>query len=105
MWYEHHTNNDAVAVGLYPTGIGGRTRRAAAVLLEVLQEGLHPAPARRHPGAEDLPQNGLSRRRGAAPRLGRTPHRAGTQEGAALHHAPEGQREPQKKDLDALVKA
>src|SRR6266566_4030451 len=105
MRYEHHTNNDAVAVGLHPTGSGGRAGGAAGVFLEVLQKGLHPTPARRHPGAEDLPQGRLPGHRRTPPRLVRSPRRAGTQEGAALHHPPEGPRGPQKKHLDALVRA
>ena len=63
MVYEHHQTDDQVAAGRGPRGAAPGPGGPARLLVQVLPKGLHPAPALRPVGAEDLPQDRLPRRR------------------------------------------
>src|SRR5262249_26063628 len=67
-----------------PGGPAPGARGPAGLLQQVLPQGLHAAPAVRHPGAEDVLQDRLPRRHPAAGGLRRTPRGAGPGRGAAL---------------------
>src|SRR5262249_22730865 len=105
MGHEHHTTDDRIAAGVRPPGGGGGPRRAAGLRLQVQPQGLHPAPARRPPGRQAVPQGRLPRPGRLPGRLGRAAPGAGPKEGPPLHHAAEGPVAPRKKTTDALLTA
>src|SRR5262245_52865599 len=77
MWYEDHKTDDQVATGRGQGGLAPGAGVAARLLLEVLPQGLYPAPAVRHLGPEDLLQDRLPRRHPAVARLRRASPGAG----------------------------
>src|SRR6185295_7469556 len=100
------TRGDAFAGGVGPQGPGGRGRRHPFVLIQVLQEGLHPAPAPGHPGAAAVLQDRRPRHGGVADRPVGPARGAGTDQGAPPHHALPGPQTPGKKGvLDRLLEA
>src|SRR5262245_38668368 len=105
MWYEHHTSDDEIRSGRGASGFGSRTRCLASVLVQILQEDLHPTPTPCHPGCSTVPQGRLPRYRAIPQGLVRSPSRTGLGRGCSrpLHH-PEGCRtSPGKKGADALL--
>src|SRR5205807_8757288 len=107
MRYEPHTTDDQVAAGAGPRRPGGRPGRPAGLLLPVLPQGLHPAPAVRPPGRPPVPPDRLPRA-GAVPQglvraaPGRRPGRPGPR---PLHPAEGGRPAARKKGADALLAA
>src|SRR5438270_6447189 len=63
MCHDYYTTDDQIAASRGPGGPAPRSRGPARLLLEVLPQGLHPAPAVRPAGPEDLLQGRLPRRR------------------------------------------
>src|SRR4029079_15810341 len=86
MEYEDHKTDDQVATGRGPGGAAPGTGEPAGLLLEVLPPGLHPAPAVRHLGPQDVPQGRLPRRGGAPGRLRRAALRPGAAQAARPLH-------------------
>ena len=98
MWHAYHPTDDEVRAGGGAPGPGGRGCRGAGVLVEVLQEDLHPAPAPRHPGRPAVPPGRLPGHRAAPPGLGRPARRDRPARRTGPLHHPEGRREaPGKK--------
>src|SRR6476620_4320890 len=90
MVYGDHKTDDQVAAGRGQGGLAAGAGVAARVLLEVLPQGLHPAPAVRPAGAQDVLQDRLPRPRRAA---------------AGLPPAPRGPRHPRRPALlDPLLR-
>src|SRR6516165_4689167 len=81
-----HTNHDQVAACRGAAGTAPGPGEPARLLLEVLPQGLYPAPALRLPGPEDLLQDRLPRRRRPARRLPRAARRPRPARGPALLH-------------------
>jgi Transposase DDE domain len=105
MWYEHHTNDDEVRFGRSASGFGSRRRRDPSVLVQVLQEDLHPTSTLRHLGGSTVPQDRLSRHRTISQGLVRSSRRVGVEREhpRSLHH-PEGPTTPAgKKRGDTLL--
>src|SRR6478609_9979564 len=69
--YEHYTCDDQIATGRGVGGLAPRPGVPAALLVQVLPQGLHPAPAVRPAGAQNLLQDRLPRRHPDARRLRR----------------------------------
>src|SRR5438270_13797826 len=86
MCHDYYTTDDQIAAGRGPGGDAPRPRGPARLLLQVLPQGLHPAPAVRLAGPEDLLQDRLPRPRSAAPGLCRTARGTPPQRGPALLH-------------------
>src|SRR5581483_10223101 len=82
--YEDDTTDDQVASGLGPRGAARGPGGLARLLLEALAQGLHAAPAVRHPGPQDVLQDRLPRRRPDASGLRRAARGARAEPGAAL---------------------
>src|SRR5262245_15302487 len=104
MVYEHHKSYDEVAAGRGAGGAAGGPGGAAGVLVEVLAEGLHPAPAVRHPRPEDVPQDRLQGRHPAPGGLRRAAPRPRAGGGAPLLH-PLLRRRAAKKGENVLLLA
>src|SRR6516165_10786262 len=73
----YNTSDDQVLAPGRPPGVAG-------LLLPDQPPRLHPGPAVRRPGPEDLPQDRLPRRRRLPPRLRRAARRPGAVQGAPL---------------------
>src|SRR4051794_27814307 len=104
MCHEYHTTDDQIATGGGPGGAPPRGRGPARLLVQVLPQGLHPAPAVRPAGPEGLPQDRLPRRRPAAPGLRRAAR--GTPPGrrpALLHPLLRGQAAAKKGEVVLLL--
>src|SRR3954466_951201 len=86
MCHDYYTTDDQIAAGGGPGGPAPRGRGPARLLVQVLPQGLHPAPAVRPAGPEDLLQDRLPRRRRAAGRLLRAARRPPPGQGPALLH-------------------
>src|SRR6516162_3480659 len=86
MCHDYYTTDDQIAAGRDPRGPAPRPGGPARLLLEVLPQGLYPAPALRLPGPEDLLQDRLPRRRRPARRLPRAARRPRPGRGPALLH-------------------
>src|SRR5947207_2713250 len=86
MCYDYHTTYDQIAAGRGPRGPAPGSGVPPGLLLEVLAEGLHPAPAVRPAGREDLLQDRLPRRYRPARRLPRAAPGPRPGQGAALLH-------------------
>src|SRR6516225_11487920 len=97
MCDDYNTNHDEIAAGGPARGFAPGTRRHARVLLQVLPEGLHPAPALRFAGPEDLPQDRLPRPHPDACGLPRTPRRPRPGQDSALLDSLQGRATAAKK--------
>src|SRR5262249_20704209 len=86
MCHDYYTTDDQIAAGRGPRGAAPRPRGTARLLVEVLPQGLHTAPALRPAGPEDLLQDRLPRCRRLAPRLPRAARRPRLGQGPALLH-------------------
>src|SRR4051812_7847403 len=75
MSHEAITPDDQVSPGGRPGGPAAGPGGDAGVLVEVQPEGLHPAPAVRRPGPQDVPQDRLPRGGPVPRRLRRDPQR------------------------------
>src|SRR5215470_5976920 len=84
--YHDYTNYDQIATGGCPGSLRACPRGDARLLLQVLAPGLHPAPALRPAGPQDLLQDRLPRRCPTAARLRRAARRPGPGQGPALLH-------------------
>src|SRR5438067_1143733 len=69
--YEDHQTDDQVAACRRPGGAAPGPGGPARLFVEVLAQGLYPAPVVRRPGPKDLPQGRLPGRRPAPGRLRR----------------------------------
>src|SRR5262249_33230492 len=87
MEYGNHKTDDQVAAGRGAGSVAFGPGGDAGVLVEVLPQGLHPAPAVRRAGAQDVPQGRLPRRRRAPGRLLRASLRFGPVQAARPLHA------------------
>src|SRR5581483_3054268 len=103
MCHEDYTTDDQVAAGRGPGGPAPGARSPARVLVEVLPEGLHPAPVVCPAGREDLLQDRLPRPRPAPGGLRRTPRGAGAGQGPPLLHAVQGRTTAFKKGEFVLL--
>src|SRR5215831_13978639 len=83
---DYDTHHDEIAAGRRPRSSAAGPGGPAALFLEVLAAGLHPAPALRPPGAEDLLQDRLPRPHGPAQGLRRAARRPRAGHGPALLH-------------------
>src|SRR6476646_2279832 len=102
--YEHYTSDDQIATGGGAGGLAPGAGVPAALLVQVLAQGLHPAPAVRPAGAEDLLQDRLPRRHPDARRLRRAAPRPRPGGGPALLHPLLRRRpDPQKKGFATLL--
>src|SRR4051794_31372553 len=100
----YRTSHDQIAVGVGPHRAGRRPRGPARLLLEVLPQGLHSAPALRPDGPPRVPPDRLSWPGGDAPRLGRPTRRPGPDQGPRpFHHAEGGRAAAGKRGVDALL--
>src|SRR5262245_53143287 len=86
-WYESHSHDDQIATGRGPGGVAPGPGGAAGARVPVQPPGLHPAPALRGPGPQDVLPDRLPRRRAALARLRRTPPGSRAGESPALLHA------------------
>src|SRR5262245_23649533 len=84
MGYEDHKTDDQVATRRGPGGAAPGAGGPADLLVEVLAPGLHPAPAVRPAGPEDLLQDRLPRPRPADRGLRRAARGPRATPGAAL---------------------
>src|SRR5262245_56588067 len=84
MLHEADIPDDQVPARGGPGGVAARPGVPAAVLGGPQPQGLHPAPAVRHPGPQGVPQDRLPGRRRVPGGLRRTPGRPGADEGAPL---------------------
>src|SRR3954452_10114421 len=102
--YEHYTSDDQIATGRGPRGAALGARVPARLLVQVLPQGLHPAPAVRPAGAQDLLQDRLPRRHRPVRRLRRTARgpRAGG-DPSLLHPLLRRRPAPQKKAFATLL--
>src|SRR3954451_1996749 len=95
--YEDHQTDDQVAACRGQRGAAPGAGVAAGLLVEVLPQRLHPAPAVRRARPEDVPQDRLPRRRAAPGRLLRTPGGSGPGRAAPLLDALLRRQEAAKK--------
>src|SRR5437764_11287782 len=86
MLHEAITPDDQVPAGGRSDGVAARAGGVAGVLLSDQSQGLHPAPAIRHPGPQDVPQDRLPGRRRIPRRRRRGPRRPRAGEGARPLH-------------------
>src|SRR5215831_13659064 len=86
MWHEDPIPDDQVASGRCPGGAAVGPRGFAGLFRRAQPQGLHPTPALRHPGPQDVLQDRLPRRRPAPGRLRRAARRPGAGQGASLLH-------------------
>src|SRR6516225_358083 len=80
----HHPTDDQVATAARPGGIAPGPRSPARLLVPDQPPRLHPGAALRHPGAQDVPQDRLPRRRRGPGGLPRAARRPGAGQGAPL---------------------
>src|SRR5437588_6274102 len=97
MCHDYYTHDDQIATGRGPRGAAPRPGSPARLFLEVLPQGLHPAPTLRPPGPEDFLQDRLPRPGPDARRLRRTPRRPQPGQGPALLHPLQGRTAAAKK--------
>src|SRR5947209_5227212 len=86
MCHDYYTTDDQIAPGGGPRGAAPRPRGPAGLLVQVLPQGLHPAPTLRPAGPEDLLQDRLPRRHPAAAGLRRVARGAQPGRRPALLH-------------------
>src|SRR5262249_2929106 len=99
------TSHDQIPGGPGPHSPVGGAGVDPRLLLQVLPQGLHPAPALRPAGPPRVPQDRLPRPGADAPRVGRTPRGARAGEGPRPLHGPEGGRAAaRKRGVDALLR-
>src|SRR3954467_12677186 len=84
MWYEDPSPDDQVPTGRSPRSLTSGPGCPARVLRGPQPQGLHPAPAVRHPRPQDVPEDRLPRRRRAPQGLLRPAPRPRAGRGAAL---------------------
>src|SRR5579871_3748697 len=103
--YEDHSPHDQIRRGLGPDGPVRGAGVDPRLLLQVLPQGLYPAPALRLDGPPRVPQGRLPRA-GAVPQgLGRTSPGARPGEGPRPLHDPEGGRTvARKRGADDLLR-
>src|SRR5215470_535826 len=104
MCHDYYTTDDQIAAGCGPGGAAPRSRGPARLLVQVLAQGLHPAPAVCPAGPEDLLQDRLPRPRPVAPGLRRAAR--GTPFGrrpALLHPVLRGQAAVKKGEVVLLL--
>src|SRR5689334_22182553 len=100
MEYGNYKTDDQVAACRGARGAAPGAGVAAGLLVEVLAQGLHPAPAVRRLDPEDLPQDRLPGRRSAPRRLLRAARRPGAVQGARpLHPLLRRQEAAKKKEI------
>src|SRR5262249_43229962 len=97
MCHDYYTTDDQVAAGRGPRGPAPRPTDPVRLLLEVLPQGLHPAPAVRPAGPEDLLQDRLPRPRPVARGLQRPARRPRPGPRPALLHPLQGREAAAKK--------
>src|SRR5919109_4830155 len=97
------THHDEIAAGGGPGGPAPGPGEPARLLLEVLPQGLHPGPAVRLPGPEDLLQDRLPRGRAAPRRLRRAARRPRPGQGPPLLHPLQGRAAAVKKGEVVLL--
>src|SRR6516162_5708920 len=104
MCHDYDTTDDQIAAGGGPRGPAPGAGGAARLLIQVLAPGLHPAPAVRPAGPEDLLQDRLPRRRRLPRRLPRAPRGPGPgRRPALLHPLLRRQKAPKKGAVIALL--
>src|SRR4051812_30668129 len=103
--YEDRTSHDQIAAEAGPHGPLRGAGVDPRLLLEVLPQGLHPAPALRPDGPPRVPQGRLPRP-GADPQgMGRVARAARPEEGPRPLHDPEGGRSAaRKRGTSALLR-
>src|SRR5262249_25454946 len=102
--YEYYTSDDQIATGRGARGAAPGAGVPAPLLVQVLPPGLHPAPAVRPAGAQDLLQDRLPRPHPAARRLRRAA--PGSRAGGGpplLHPLLRRRAAPQKKGFATLL--
>src|SRR5262249_45003563 len=96
--YEHYTSDDQIAAGGGAGSLAPGAGVPAPLLVQVLPPGLHPAPAVRPAGAQNLLPDRLPRRHANARRLRRAaPRPRPGRDPALLPPAPRPRPGPQKK--------
>src|SRR5260370_39672950 len=86
MCHDYAPTDDQIATGCGPGGAAPPPAGPARLLLQVLAQGLHPAPAVRPAGPEDLLQDRLPRRHPTAGGLRRVARGTPPRRGPALLH-------------------
>src|SRR6516225_5169018 len=86
MGYEDYLPDDQIASGRRPRGAAAGPGDPAGLLCRAQPQGLHPTPAVRDPGPENLLQDRLPERRAVPRRLRRVARRPGAVQGAPLLH-------------------
>src|SRR5262249_53788994 len=104
--YEYQTHHDQIAVGRGPRSPDHGAGGPAASLVQVLPQGLHPAPAVRPADLARVPQDRLPGAGAIPAGLARPAPDAGPIQGSRPLHPPEGGHPPSgKKGVAALFDA
>src|SRR5262249_22366205 len=102
--YEHYTSDDQIAAGGGAGSLAPGAGVPAPLLVQVLPPGLHPAPAVRPAGAQNLLPDRLPRRHANARRLRRAaPRPRPGRDPALLHPVLRRRPAPQKKGFATLL--